>query len=74
MPDARWGAVVCAAIVQGASLDEAALASHIDARLASHKRPRMVYFVNDLPTVTLGKLDRASAPSQLGPLVRPLAR
>ena len=24
--------------------------------------------------VTLGKLDRASAPSQLGPLVRPLAR
>ncbi|MFO0761121.1 MAG: o-succinylbenzoate--CoA ligase [Byssovorax sp.] len=72
VPDERWGQVVAAAVERSASLDEGALAAAIKARLAPHKRPRLVCFVAALPTRGPGKLDRMGAPALLADHLRPL--
>ncbi len=62
IPDETWGQTVAAVLVAdgAARPDDAALARWIEARLASHKRPRHLRFVPTLPQTPAGKLDRAA--------------
>lgn len=60
--DAKWGAVVAAAVVaEGADPRPATLRVQMSSILASFKRPRLVRFLPDLPTTPAGKVDRAAA-------------
>ena len=59
--DDRWGQVVSAAIVLAPSGDAAAVRRCVEAQLASHKRPRLVCFVEALPVTAGGKPDRLAA-------------
>ncbi|HEU4533816.1 MAG TPA: hypothetical protein VFS00_06845, partial [Polyangiaceae bacterium] len=71
--DARWGQIVAAAIVPGAPPpDEAALAAHVAARLAPHKRPRRVALVEQLPVNASGKVSRRDAAARFAGALRPL--
>jgi O-succinylbenzoic acid--CoA ligase len=68
VPDESWGDTVAAAFVaDGVAPSDATLRMRIDARLAPHKRPRLICFVPALPHTPGGKLDRralaALAPS-----------
>ncbi len=58
LPDERLGEAVAAAVVlvPGTELDEAALAKHLDGRLARFKHPRDVWFLDEaLPRNANGK-------------------
>ena len=58
LPDERLGEAVAAAVVlvPGTELDEAALAEHLDGRLARFKHPRRVWFLDEaLPRNANGK-------------------
>lgn len=61
LPSTRWGQAVCAAIVRrdpdltSAMLDEFCLASQ---DLASFKRPRHYFFVDEIPANPTGKVER----------------
>jgi o-succinylbenzoate---CoA ligase len=74
VPDDRWGHVVAAAIVLDPArpASDVTLADELRARLASHKRPRRICFVDALPVAPSGKLDRASAPARFAASLRPL--
>lgn len=64
VPSARWGAspfafvVTAAGAVGASSIDEAALTTWLDGRLARFKRPRGFAFVPTLPLLGNGKVDR----------------
>ncbi|EYF07571.1 class I adenylate-forming enzyme family protein [Chondromyces apiculatus] len=81
--DDRWGQIVAAAVVpepaggvpsaaQQAAV-EAVLAAELQGRLASHKRPRLLAVVEELPVTPAGKLDRARAVARLAGALRPLS-
>jgi O-succinylbenzoic acid--CoA ligase len=74
VPDARWGQLVAAAIEAeaDASLDEPALAAALAARLAPHKRPRLLAVVAALAVTGSGKLVRAAASERYAADLRPL--
>jgi len=61
VPDQRWGEVGLAFVVlrPGAELDDEALRTQLDGRLARYKIPRYVRFVTDLPRTATGKVRRA---------------
>lgn len=62
IPDPTWGQLVAAAIVSNASADRASIARHLESLpLTPHARPRRIIFVDALPLLPTGKLDRASA-------------
>jgi O-succinylbenzoic acid--CoA ligase len=74
VPDETWGQIVAAAFVaDGAPPSDDALLTFLDHHLASHKRPRQVAFVPQLPQTGAGKLDRAALPA-LGSQLRALNR
>jgi fatty-acyl-CoA synthase len=60
VPDERWGEVGCAVVVRrdGAGVDAPALREYCRANLAAYKVPKHYLFVAELPTTTVGKLDR----------------
>jgi fatty-acyl-CoA synthase len=66
VPDAQWGEIVCAVVVQEAgaagavdALDLNALRAHTAARLASFKQPRRLEVVDELPrTPATGQVQR----------------
>ncbi|MEE8444999.1 MAG: AMP-binding protein [Alphaproteobacteria bacterium] len=60
IPDERWGEVPAAHVVlaEGAAADEAALIDFCAARIARHKRPRVVKFVDALPRTAVGKIQK----------------
>ena len=62
VPDPYWGEAICAVVVRrpGHEPVAEALVGHVRGRLAGFKRPRHVLFVDDLPTTTNGKIDKAS--------------
>jgi O-succinylbenzoic acid--CoA ligase len=63
LPDPTWGQTVAALLVaagDGAPAP-ATLASHIEARLSPHKRPRRIAWVERLPLTAAGKPDRSPA-------------
>lgn len=57
-PDERWGEVVTAVVVPrpGVSIDANELIELCRSRLASYKKPRLVTFVDELPTNASGKI------------------
>ncbi len=76
LPDPVWGQRVAAAVVaRGEVADEAewaaALASHVAARLAGYKRPRLLARVDAIAALPSGKPDRAGAAARYGASVRP---
>lgn len=60
VPDAQWGEAVCAIIVRepGSVLDAAAVIDHSRTLIAGYKRPRIVRFVEALPKLANGKIDK----------------
>ena len=60
IPDERWGEVPAAHVVlrAGAGLTEDALIAFAAERIARHKRPRLVKFVEDLPKTAIGKVQK----------------
>jgi 2-furoate---CoA ligase len=61
LPDDRWGQVVTAFIVRGdARLTEQQVADHClgATALAAFKRPRRIYFVDEIPKSSVGKVQR----------------
>jgi acyl-CoA synthetase (AMP-forming)/AMP-acid ligase II len=60
VPDPTWGESVFAFIVAqpGAATDAAALIAHCREQIASYKKPRHVRFVESLPRIHNGKIDK----------------
>jgi acyl-CoA synthetase (AMP-forming)/AMP-acid ligase II len=58
LPDRDWGERVVAVVVAaaGSDVDEGALVDHCRANLAAYKKPREVYFVDELPVSAYGKV------------------
>ncbi len=61
VPDVRWGEVGCAIVVRrDRTLDADALLAHARSRLAGYKCPKRVQFVDAIPRLGSGKVDRAA--------------
>jgi O-succinylbenzoic acid--CoA ligase len=60
VPDARWGAAVAAAIRlrRGATAEPSELSEYVCRRLARFKAPRRIYFVEEFPRTSSGKIVR----------------
>lgn len=60
LPDPKWGETVCAVIVPraGARLTEEDIITHCRANLASYKKPTSVIFIEDLPKLASGKVNK----------------
>ena len=55
-----WGQIVAAAIVlTDSSIDERAIKDILKQKLAGYKIPKKLFFVDELPRTSLGKLDRS---------------
>ncbi|MEQ1690740.1 MAG: AMP-binding protein [Gemmatimonas sp.] len=66
--DARWGEVGCALIVKGdANLHERTVLDHARVRLAAYKVPKRVQFVDTIPRLGSGKIDRRAASAMILP-------
>jgi O-succinylbenzoic acid--CoA ligase len=59
VPDARYGEVVACAVVARAGFALAALSTCLRQRLSRYELPRKVALLNELPTLSNGKVDRA---------------
>ncbi|OWR17973.1 Long-chain-fatty-acid--CoA ligase [Brevundimonas diminuta] len=59
-PDAKWGEAVLSAVVTrpGSTLSEADIIEHCRTLIAGYKRPRRVVFVDSLPTLPSGKINK----------------
>ena len=66
-PDAVFGEAVTALVElrPGATYDEAALISHVKARLAGYKAPKRVYAVDSLQAVTMASSGTACCGTEL---------
>ncbi|MGC5629723.1 class I adenylate-forming enzyme family protein [Georgenia sp. Z1344] len=73
VPDTDWGEVGHAVVVArpGADLDARSVVAHARESLAAYKCPRYVTFVDELPRITLLKVDRARLPLPSGDPVGP---
>ena len=62
IPDERWGEAVCACVVlnegHGATADE--LVEHCRKLIASYKKPKKIAFMEALPRLAMGKVDKPS--------------
>jgi acyl-CoA synthetase (AMP-forming)/AMP-acid ligase II len=60
--DSKWGEVVKAIVVlrQGAAVGEAALIEHCQRQIARYKCPRSIDFVEELPVLGTGKVDKVT--------------
>jgi acyl-CoA synthetase (AMP-forming)/AMP-acid ligase II len=60
VPDAEWGESVRALVVPrpGAPLNDVDIVQHCRGRIAGYKRPRSVLFLDELPRLTTGKIDK----------------
>jgi fatty-acyl-CoA synthase len=62
IPDARWGEVGCALVVgSAAAADATDILSEARQRLAGYKVPKQVLFVDSIPKLGSGKIDRRAA-------------
>lgn len=66
MPDAKWGESVCAITVlrQGERVGEEQLIDHCRTLIASYKKPRSIIFVDSIPKLPTGKIDKVSLRKQ----------
>lgn len=70
--DTRWGEVGCAVIVpqHGArDMEASLLLQQVRVRLAGYKVPKRVLFVDHLPKLGSGKIDRAAVAAKVGTIV-----
>jgi O-succinylbenzoic acid--CoA ligase len=73
VPDEEWGEQVAAALVVDPDVYRpAALALHLETRLAGHKRPKHIAVVETLPTNRAGKLDRRATARSAADHLRPI--
>ncbi|MEZ5501027.1 MAG: long-chain fatty acid--CoA ligase [Steroidobacteraceae bacterium] len=58
LPDDHWGEIVCAAVVMkpDMTLDEPAIVAHCREGLAAFKKPKRVFFLDELPKNPSGKV------------------
>ena len=61
LPDKQWGEVVAAAVVlrPGVEMTADDIICHCRKRIASFKKPREVFFLNELPHSSLGKVQKS---------------
>jgi O-succinylbenzoic acid--CoA ligase len=72
-PDARWGAIVCAAVEGQAALhDDASLPALLATLLPPWARPRQMAVFDALPRLNTGKVDRRGTPALALVRLRPL--
>jgi acyl-CoA synthetase (AMP-forming)/AMP-acid ligase II len=59
-PDVKWGEIVCAIVTlkQGMSASEDEIIEHVRALIASYKKPKKVIFVDDIPKLATGKVNK----------------
>ena len=60
IPDERWGEAVCAFVVLSADCTETELIEHCRTSIASYKKPKQIRFVEELPRLATGKVDKVS--------------
>ncbi len=62
LPDEKWSEIVTAIIVlrTGNATSERELIEHCRSRMASYKKPQRMIFVEELPTLATGKVDKVS--------------
>ena len=60
IPDERWGEAVCAFVVLSADCTETELTEHCRTSIASYKKPKQIRFVEELPRLATGKVDKVS--------------
>ena len=70
LPDARWGEVPVAVLVQtadaaGQALSESTVLAHLQERIARFKLPRRVVFMDSLPKNALGKVQKPLLQAEL---------
>jgi acyl-CoA synthetase (AMP-forming)/AMP-acid ligase II len=72
IPDKEWGELVAAAVVlaPGAGVTEAELKDHCATSLSSHKRPKFIRIVAELPKSHYGKIQRGKVRDALTELYR----
>ncbi len=56
VPDAKWGEKVVACAVARPGLSAAELIDFCAVKLAGYKKPKDIYFFDELPTNAVGKL------------------
>lgn len=68
LPDEKWGQTIKAVIApkSGMTINEEEILSHIKGRISGFKRPRIVQFVESLPKIGSGKLDRVTIKNTYG--------
>ena len=64
VPDERWGEMVCAAVVGDVSID--GLSTWLRGQLASHKLPKHLVVVDEIPRTATGKVQRSTLSGRLG--------
>jgi O-succinylbenzoic acid--CoA ligase len=73
LPDARWGAIVCAAVEGAAALQhDASLGALLATLLPPWARPRQLALFDALPRLSTGKVDRQGAAAKAADRLRPL--
>ena len=58
IPDERWGEAVCAFVVPSGECAESELKEHCRTLIASYKKPKQIHFVEELPRLATGKVDK----------------
>ena len=58
IPDERWGETVCAFVVLSGACTESELAEHCRSLIAGYKKPKRINFVEELPRLATGKVDK----------------
>ncbi|MAT49927.1 MAG: AMP-dependent synthetase [Porticoccaceae bacterium] len=60
LPDPRWGENVCAVVTlkKGQTVTEQALIEHTRGLIASYKKPKSIIFVDALPKLVTGKINK----------------
>ena len=58
--DKEWGEIIVAAVVlsEGHKISEPELIDYCKTQIASYKKPKVLYFVDDLPKNNAGKIDK----------------
>ncbi|RUR54617.1 malonate--CoA ligase [Vreelandella populi] len=57
-PDLGEGVTAVVVLKQGSHVDKAAIIGHLQPRLAKYKQPKQVFFVEELPRNTMGKVQK----------------
>jgi len=68
LPDDHWGEVVAAIVIaSNPALDAAAVQAHCRTLIAGYKTPRHVFFVDDLPRLPSGKVNKLDLRARFRP-------